>query len=101
MSESSRAKYENEFIRELRAELPKETLVDKIWKDFFHVEQQLDAGLQVLLEACNVPKDTRRTVAEYMQGVIKGLAEVEKEVVKLARAPGAERAGYGDKGRGR
>ncbi|MCE9565746.1 MAG: hypothetical protein K8U57_27290 [Planctomycetes bacterium] len=72
----------------------REDLLKKVRHDFHTLGEQLVPGIQVLLEAHNVPAEVRQAVGEYLGDVLKGLDGVGREVQKLAAVPGAEQAGY-------
>lgn len=69
---------------------PREAIVDRIGQDFYGLEQQLDTGLQILLELHNVPAETRQAVGEYMRDVMKGVGQLEAGVARLAGGHGNE-----------
>ncbi len=73
----------------------RDDLLDRIWSDFHAITESLNPGLKLLLEAHNVPQDVRQVVGDYLNTVLREIGAVEKEVVKLAEAPGAVHAGYG------
>lgn len=72
-----------------------ERLVDRVWADFHDLRMGISAGLASVLEAEGASPKIAAAVALFVVGVVKELDALEGNVVRLARMPGTENAGYG------